>query len=383
MSISTLIKSSKTKTIIDCTREIRAIIANRLNHNDSKLKRMMKTTILLILVWLATVSANSLRHESSVGLALKGTERGGKVKVRMLKKDDSDDTDESEDHDERDDRDDRDDRDSKSDKECDDCHDGSSETRAHRDGRDRGSFCNDIHIVDEDHHCADDVKDAVDDHFFDATIHMDGDCDEADANEDVCLEISDSDDCDEVVNDSLDELEEWCSNGSRSGVNQGGGNAPPVIVVAPPEPEHVPCFSETEKTFSMVTMQYHCSDLILVEQGNTCIVSGHLGEDTTIRVSGCSDIILTDGDRSCPCADVIRAALLEEYIDAVIHMRSYCSDADSMICHKMSHSSDCELAKSLALMDMESRCGTTDNKSQSGYDEVFYVDEADSSWNHE
>jgi len=62
---------------------------------------------------------------------------------------------------------------------------------------------------------------------------MDSDCDEADDHEDVCLEISDSDDCDEVVNDSLDELEEWCSNGSRSGVNQGGGNAPPVIVVAP------------------------------------------------------------------------------------------------------------------------------------------------------
>lgn len=152
----------------------------------------------------------------------------------MLKKDDSDDTDESEDHHERDDRDDRDDRDSKSDKECDDCHDGSSETRAHRDGRDRGSFCNDIHIVDEDHHCADDVKDAVDDHFFDATIHMDGDCDEADANEDVCLEISDSDDCDEVVNDSLDELEEWCSN-DRSGGTEDGGNGyqEGVIVLAP------------------------------------------------------------------------------------------------------------------------------------------------------
>lgn len=97
---------------------------------------------------------------------------------------------------------------------------------------------------------------------------------------------------------------------------------------------------------------------------NVCSRSGHLEEDTGIRVTGCSDIILTDGDRSCPCADDIRAAILEEYMDAVIHTRSYCSDADSMICHKMSHSSDCELAKSLALMDMESRCGTTDNKSQ-------------------
>jgi hypothetical protein len=152
----------------------------------------------------------------------------------MLKKDDSDDTDESEDRKDRDGGGDSKDKDrdgggDSKDKDCDDCHDDPSGTKAHRDGRDRGSFCNDIYIVDEDHHCADDVKEAVDDHFFDATIHMDSDCDEADDHEDVCLEISDSDDCDEVVNDSLDELEEWCSNDSRSGGSEGGG----VVVIAP------------------------------------------------------------------------------------------------------------------------------------------------------
>ncbi len=141
---------------------------------------------------------------------------------RMLKKDD-DDTKDSDDTDESNDKE------KKDRKSSGDGDDDPSETRAHRDGRDRGSFCHDIYIVDEDHHCADDVKDAVRDHYEDSSIHMDGDCDEADDNEDLCLEISDGDDCDEIVDDSLDELDEWCTRTEKSG--EGCGDENKIIVV--------------------------------------------------------------------------------------------------------------------------------------------------------
>ncbi len=125
------------------------------------------------------------------------------------KKDRKDD-DDSGDHDKKDRKDDDDDSDDKKDSKAD--KEDSSETRAHRDGRSRGLFCSDIYIANEHHHCADEVKHAVEDDYTDSDVHMDSDCDEADDNEDVCLKISDSDNCDDVVDDSLDELDEWCSD---------------------------------------------------------------------------------------------------------------------------------------------------------------------------
>ena len=145
----------------------------------------------------------------------------------MLKKDSDDDDDNDttasgdhedrnkDDHDKKDRKDDDDDSDDKKDSKAD--KEDSSETRAHRDGRSRGLFCSDIYIANEHHHCADEVKHAVEDDYTDSDVHMDSDCDEADDNEDVCLEISDSDNCDDVVDDSLDELDEWCTLTKRGG----------------------------------------------------------------------------------------------------------------------------------------------------------------------
>lgn len=141
----------------------------------------------------------------------------------MLKKDSNDSNDSDDDENNRrnsgdgdDDDDDKKEKKSSGDKNEDD----PSETKAHRDGRVRGSSCRHIYIVDEDNECADDVEEAVKDVFESSTIHMDDDCDEADDNEDVCLEISDGDNCDEIVEDSLDELDEWCDTGRSGG---GGG----------------------------------------------------------------------------------------------------------------------------------------------------------------
>ena len=93
----------------------------------------------------------------------------------------------------------------------DDDEDDDEETRAHRKGYRRGGqdFCNHIFVVDEDFECAEDVRDAIES-LFDVDVLMDNDCEDADDEEEVCLEISDSGNCNEVVDDALDEVEEFC-----------------------------------------------------------------------------------------------------------------------------------------------------------------------------
>ena len=93
-----------------------------------------------------------------------------------------------------------------------DDEDDDEETRAHRDGHRRGGqdFCDHIYVVDEDFHCAEDVRDAIEELFTYTDVHLVENCKHADDDEDVCLTISNSHDCDEVVEDALDELDEFC-----------------------------------------------------------------------------------------------------------------------------------------------------------------------------
>ena len=89
--------------------------------------------------------------------------------------------------------------------------DDDEETRAHRKGFRRGvkDFCDFIHVVDEDFRCAEEVSDAIEE-VFNVDVLMDDDCEDADDEDEVCLEISDSGNCNEVVDDALDEVEEFC-----------------------------------------------------------------------------------------------------------------------------------------------------------------------------
>ena len=104
---------------------------------------------------------------------------------------------------------------------------GDSTTRAHRRGHQRGGdrrFCRFIDIVDDGHDCLDDVIDAVNDSFEGTIVHLDENCNDADDDEVTCLEISDSNDCDEVVDDALDELDKFCiSDSDRSDYYFGNG----------------------------------------------------------------------------------------------------------------------------------------------------------------
>ena len=117
---------------------------------------------------------------------------------------------ESRDNDNDEDDDDEDTKESRDNDEDDD-EDDDEETRAHRKGFRRGvkDFCDFIHVVDEDFRCAEEVSDAIEE-VFNVEVLMDDDCDDADDEDEVCLEISDSGDCDEVVDDALDEVEEFC-----------------------------------------------------------------------------------------------------------------------------------------------------------------------------
>jgi hypothetical protein len=132
------------------------------------------------------------------------TQASGDTESRKESRD-NDDTKESRDNDEDDD--DEDTRESRDNDEDDD----DEETRAHRKGFRRGvkDFCDFIHVVDEDFRCAEEVSDAIEE-VFNVEVLMDDDCDDADDEDEVCLEISDSGDCDEVVDDALDEVEEFC-----------------------------------------------------------------------------------------------------------------------------------------------------------------------------
>ena len=114
--------------------------------------------------------------------------------------DEDDDTRESRDNDDDDTRESR------------DSEDDDSTTRAHRHGHRRGGkdFCDDIYVVDEDFHCANEVKQAIEDAFTYTEVHLVENCNRADDDEEVCLEISDSRNCDDVVNDALDEVDEFC-----------------------------------------------------------------------------------------------------------------------------------------------------------------------------
>jgi hypothetical protein len=134
------------------------------------------------------------------------TQASGDTESRKESRD-NDDTKESRDNDEDDD--DEDTRESRDNDEDDD--DDDEETRAHRKGFRRGvkDFCDFIHVVDEDFRCAEEVSDAIEE-VFNVEVLMDDDCDDADDEDEVCLEISDSGDCDEVVDDALDEVEEFC-----------------------------------------------------------------------------------------------------------------------------------------------------------------------------
>jgi hypothetical protein len=121
---------------------------------------------------------------------------------------DAEDRKESRDNDEDDD--DKETRESRDNDEDDD-EDDDEETRAHRKGYRRGGqdFCDHIYVVDEDFECAEDVRDAIES-LFNVDVLMDNDCEDADDEEEVCLEISDSGNCNEVVDDALDEVEEFC-----------------------------------------------------------------------------------------------------------------------------------------------------------------------------
>jgi len=107
----------------------------------------------------------------------------------------------------------------------DDDDDEDSTTRAHRLGDRRGGdrrFCRFIVIVDDGQDCLDEVIDAVNDSFEGTVVHVDNNCNDADDDEVTCLEISDSNDCEEVVNDALNELDEFCIS-DRGGFDFGDG----------------------------------------------------------------------------------------------------------------------------------------------------------------
>ncbi|KAL7427062.1 hypothetical protein ACHAXH_002220 [Discostella pseudostelligera] len=67
-----------------------------------------------------------------------------------------------------------------------------------------------LELLEDFKDCLDDVIDAVNDSFEGTVVHVDDNCNDADDDEVTCLEISDSNDCNEVVDDALDELDEFC-----------------------------------------------------------------------------------------------------------------------------------------------------------------------------
>jgi hypothetical protein len=143
---------------------------------------------------------------------MENTQKSRDIKVTVESRDNKDDR-ESRDNEEDEndtkqsrDNDDDDTRESKNNKEDD------STTRAHRHGHRRGGkdFCDNIYVVDEEFNCAKEVKDAIEDTFSYTNVHLDNNCKQADDDEEVCLEISDSHNCDNVVNDALDEVDEFC-----------------------------------------------------------------------------------------------------------------------------------------------------------------------------
>ena len=150
----------------------------------------------------------------------------------LNKSDDTEDTAPSNDNNERDNGDDgeddtkksRDNADDEEDDEDDD-DDEDSTTRAHRHGHQRGGdrrFCEFIDIIDDGQDCLDEVIDAVNDLFEGTEVGLYENCNDADDDEVTCLEISDSNDCEEVVNDALNELDEFCIS-DRGGFDFGDG----------------------------------------------------------------------------------------------------------------------------------------------------------------
>lgn len=212
----------------------------------------MKITLLLIVAWLAAVSAHSsLRHHES------SLERLEDFKGRVLNKsDDTEDTAPSNDNNERDNGDDgeddtkksRDNADDEEDDEDDDNED--STTRAHRHGHQRGGdrrFCEFIDIVDDGQDCLDEVIDAVNDLFEGTEVGLYENCNDADDDEVTCLEISDSNDCEEVVNDALNELDEFCIS-DRGGFDFGDGDRDGII-----------------------RLTNHCDKITLFDDGHECL----------------------------------------------------------------------------------------------------------------
>lgn len=54
------------------------------------------------------------------------------------------------------------------------------------------------------------VNNTIEDTFMSTIVHLDNNCKQVDDIDEVCLKISDSHNCDNVVNNALDKVDEFC-----------------------------------------------------------------------------------------------------------------------------------------------------------------------------